>query len=47
MTTLYVIACVVLIVALAYIGVSWTLAGLGLCVFGAVALVLACRSQEP
>jgi hypothetical protein len=38
MSALYVFACVVLIVALGYIGVSWAVAGAGLCVFATIAL---------
>ena len=38
MSALYILACVALIVGLGYIGVSWALAGAGLCVFATIAL---------
>jgi hypothetical protein len=38
MSTLYIFASVALIVALSYIGVSWAIAGAGLCVFATSAL---------
>ncbi len=38
MTALYIFACVALIVALGYIGVSWVVPGAGLCVFATIAL---------
>jgi len=47
MSAVHVFACVGLIVALGYFGVSWAVAGLGLCVFATIALVLVCRSPEP
>ena len=36
-----------LVVALGYVGVPWTVAGAGLCVFASIALILACRSSYP
>jgi hypothetical protein len=47
MRALHVFACVGLVVALGYIGVSWAVAGAGLCVFAAIALVCVCRSPDP
>jgi hypothetical protein len=38
MSVLYIFACVALIVALGYIGVSWAVVGSGLCVFAAIVL---------
>ena len=38
MSALYIFACVALIVTLAYIGVSWAIAGAGLCVLATIAL---------
>jgi hypothetical protein len=38
MSALYLFACVALVVALGYIGVSWAVAGAGLCVFATIAL---------
>jgi hypothetical protein len=38
MSAFYIFACVALIVALGYIGVSWAVAGAGLCVFATIAL---------
>jgi hypothetical protein len=43
MSALYIFASVALIVALGYIGVSWAVAGAGLCMFASIALVLVCR----
>jgi hypothetical protein len=40
MSALYILACVALIVALGYIGVSWAVTGAGLCVFATIALCL-------
>jgi hypothetical protein len=40
MRALHVFACVSLVVTLGYIGVSWAVAGVGLCVFATIALVL-------
>jgi hypothetical protein len=41
MSALYLLACVALIVTLGYIGVSWAVAGAGLCVLATIALCLA------
>jgi hypothetical protein len=38
MSALYIIVCVALIVTLGYIGLSWAVAGAGLCVFATIAL---------
>jgi hypothetical protein len=38
MSALHIFACVALIIALGYIGVSWAVAGVGLCVFATIAL---------
>jgi len=38
MSALYIFACVALIVALGYIGVSWAVTGAGVCVFATIAL---------
>jgi len=38
MSIVYIFACVALIVALAYIGASWAVAGVVLCVFATIAL---------
>jgi hypothetical protein len=42
MNILRVLACVAFIVTLAYVGVSWAVAGVGLCICAAIALVLVC-----
>jgi hypothetical protein len=42
MSMLRVLACVALIVTLAYVGVSWAVAGVGLCVCAAIALFWVC-----
>jgi hypothetical protein len=42
MSILRVLACVAFIVTLAYVGVSWAVAGVGLCICAAIALVLVC-----
>jgi hypothetical protein len=42
MKVLRVLACVAFIITLAYIGVSWAVAGVGLRVCAAIALVLVC-----
>jgi hypothetical protein len=42
MRVLRVLACVAFIVTLAYIGVSWAVAEVGLCVFAAIVLALVC-----
>jgi hypothetical protein len=47
MSTFYTLACVPLIAALGYIGVSWAIAGAGLCVFATITLVLLCSSPAP
>jgi hypothetical protein len=47
MTALYIFACVGLIVALGYIGVSWAVAGAGLCVFATIALCWIAGRQGP
>jgi uncharacterized membrane protein YtjA (UPF0391 family) len=47
MSAFYIFACVALIAALGYIGVSWAVAGAGLCVFATIALVLVCWSPGP
>jgi len=47
MSVFYIFACVPLIAALGYIGVSWAIAGAGLCVFATIALVLVCCSPWP
>jgi hypothetical protein len=47
MRAFHVCAGLALIVALGYIGVSWAAAGVGLCLFAAIALVLVCRSSAP
>jgi|307.fasta_scaffold286895_2 hypothetical protein len=46
MKAMRVLACLGFIVALGYFGVSWAVAGVGLCVFATIALVLICRSPE-
>ena len=38
MTALYIFTCVALIIALGYIGVSWAVAGVALCVFATITL---------
>jgi hypothetical protein len=47
MRAFHVCAGLALIVALGYVGVSWAAAGVGLCLFAAIALVLVCRSSAP
>ncbi len=47
MRALHVFAGLALIVTLGYVGVSWAVAGVGLCVFATIALALVCRSPEP
>jgi uncharacterized membrane protein YtjA (UPF0391 family) len=47
MSAFYIFACVPLIAALGYIGVSWAVAGAGLCVFATITVVLLCRSPTP
>src|SRR5258708_33592439 len=47
MSTFYTFACVPLIAALGYIGVSGAVAGAGLCVFASITLVLLCSSPAP
>jgi hypothetical protein len=47
MRAFHVCAGLALIVALGYVGVSWATAGVGLCLFAAIALVLVCRSSAP
>ena len=47
MRAFHVFAGLALIVALGYIGVSWAAAGVGLCLFATIALVLVCRSPNP
>jgi hypothetical protein len=47
MRAFHVCAGLALIVALGYIGVSWAAAGVGLCLFAAIVLVLVCRSSAP
>jgi hypothetical protein len=38
MSALFIFACLALVVALGYIGLSWAVAGAGLCVFATIAL---------
>jgi hypothetical protein len=47
MSAFYIFACVPLIAALGYIGVSWAVAGAGLCVFATITVVLLCWSPAP
>jgi hypothetical protein len=47
MRAFHVCAGLALIVALGYVGVSWAVAGVGLCLFVAIALALVCRSSTP
>jgi hypothetical protein len=47
MSTFYTFACVPLIAALGYTGVSWAVAVAGLCVFATITLVLLCWSPAP
>jgi hypothetical protein len=47
MRAFHVCAGLALIVALGYVGVSWAAAGAGLCMVGAIAVVLVCRSSAP
>jgi hypothetical protein len=47
MSALYIFACVALIVALGYIGVSWAVAGAGLCVFATIALCWVAVAKAP
>jgi hypothetical protein len=44
MRVLSVFACIAFIVTLASVGVSWAIAGVGLCVFATISLILACSS---
>jgi hypothetical protein len=46
MRTWHVFASVGVVVALSYVGVSWAVAGAGICVFATVALGLAWQSIE-
>jgi hypothetical protein len=47
MKALPVFAGVGFIVALGYAGVPWAVAGIGLCVFASVTLMLVCRPSGP
>jgi hypothetical protein len=42
MRVLPVLACAALILTLASVGVSWAIAGLALCVFATISLILVC-----